>query len=203
MRRNPRLDADVEITRQMVEDALKRPRDFGYGGEIEGMFKTWSIGPVIQSRDSRLLEKSNAAALVKHLESDPSLEGEWEVNSANHWAVGWVDHLSFKVLDENGEPTRVFRVLEAWKERLSNYSIADEEDYSERESEATVENIEYAGKGFVSDDADEDWPLAVYTWLSDNDQSELENRDDQGGYPSDDALKDALDALGFLEEEDE
>ncbi len=43
----------------------------------------------------------------------------------------------------------------------------------------------------------ENWESDVYGWLSDNNCGAIENRDDQGGYPEEDELKEAFDALGF------
>jgi hypothetical protein len=37
----------------------------------------------------------------------------------------------------------------------------------------------------------------VYGWLSDHDCSAIENRDDRGGYPSEDQLRAAFEALGY------
>ena len=51
----------------------------------------------------------------------------------------------------------------------------------------------------VSDDATETWPYDVYSWLSNNYPSEIESREDQGGYPSDDSVKEALEDLGYLD----
>jgi len=46
-------------------------------------------------------------------------------------------------------------------------------------------------------DLPDDWVGQVYSWLSDNDSNQLKNRDDQGGYPSEDSLRAAFEALGF------
>jgi hypothetical protein len=40
----------ADITDKMVSDALETPRDFGYGGDNNELFHTWSLGPVIQVR---------------------------------------------------------------------------------------------------------------------------------------------------------
>ncbi|RKX66591.1 MAG: hypothetical protein DRP42_02875, partial [Tenericutes bacterium] len=50
-------------------------------------------------------------------------------------------------------------------------------------------------------DSDVDWCADVFSWLWDNDQTELENNDDQGAYPSEDSCKIALYALGYLDPE--
>ena len=62
--------------------------------------------------------------------------------------------------------------------------------------EATIENIGNAVK--QRDYAfPRGWEAKVYRWLADHDPSEIEDTDDRGGWPSEDALRRAFDALGF------
>lgn len=149
-------------------------------------------------RDSGLLDQSNAAAIVKELAAftegdDPDVEYE----SHSHWAVGHVDGLSVRVY-RNGEITEAFRRYHGLAEAMAIYPILDEEDYSRREYEATVENIGDAAWRLKDDyDLPDDWQFEVYSWLSENEPQEIENRDDQGGYPTEDALQRAFDAFGF------
>ena len=42
----------------------------------------------------------------------------------------------------------------------------------------------------------------MFSWFWDHNQRAVENRDDQGGYPSEDELREAFDALGFEQIED-
>ena len=78
------------------------------------------------------------------------------------------------------------------------YPILDEEDYSRRESESTIDNIVDAAWRIKDDyELPDDWEYEAYGWLSDNDCGAIENSDDQGGYPSEESLRAALDALGF------
>ena len=68
----------------------------------------------------------------------------------------------------------------------------------EREYEATLENIEDAAWRLKNEfDLPEGWEGEVYSWLSDNESSEVENADDQGGYPHEDALRRAFESLGY------
>jgi hypothetical protein len=61
-----------------------------------------------------------------------------------------------------------------------------------------LENIKDAAWRLKNDfDLPAGWESEVYTWLSDNRCGEIESTDDQGGYPSEAALKEAFDALGF------
>ena len=164
--------------------------------EIEDS-ENWAI-IYTHNRDSGLLDQSNAGVIGNALQpftdgDDPDVVME----SHNHWAVGHVDGFSVRVF-KDGQVTDAFRKYQELAEAMDGYPILDEEDYSRRESEATVENIVDAAWRLKDDyELSDDWQYEVYGWLSENDCGEVENRDDQGGYPSEEALRAAFDALGF------
>ncbi len=88
-------------------------------------------------------------------------------------------------------------------EQLDGYPILDEEDYSNREYEATLENINDAAWRVKHEyELPDGWESEVYSWLSDNRSGSVESKDDQGGYPSEDDLRAAFDALGYVQVED-
>lgn len=168
--------------------------------ELEDSDK-WSV-IYTHHRDSGLLDQSNAAAITEALEpftegDDPDLVFE----SHNHWAVGHIDGFSLRVFDQSGEITPAFRAYHELAERLADYPLLDEEDFSRREYEATLENLDLAAwkvkREYVLPDG---WESEVYSWLSDNDPAEIENRDDQGGWPSEESLRAAFEALGYEKE---
>jgi hypothetical protein len=151
-------------------------------------------------RDSGLLDQSNAAAIEKEMEEftegdDPDVVME----SHHHWAVGHIDGFSVRVY-RDGQITEAFKAYHKLAERLANYPILDEEDYSERELEATFENLPNAAWR-VKDDYElpDDWESEVYRWFSDPNCAAIENTDDQGGYPSEEELRAAFEALGYEE----
>lgn len=192
-------------TEDQIQKMLRLPDYFSAssGHPVSEDPEHWCLGPVIRTRDSGLIDQSNAAMLEKHLESMPELEEDWSIQSASHWACGWVDHLSFRLLDSEGKVTKIYHVLREWFDALEDYPLADDDDHSQREREATLEYIEYNGRRFLKSDAPSDWVSQVELWLEENDPKELESRDDQGGAPSDGALKGALEALGLAEEEED
>jgi hypothetical protein len=149
-------------------------------------------------RDSGLLDQSNAAAIENALKpfsegDDPDVVFE----SHSHWAVGHVDGFSIRVF-KDGQITKAFQTYHELAQQLDDYPILDESDYSDRECEATLENIGDAAWRLKHDfDLPDDWASQVYSWLSDHRCGEIENIDDQGGYPSESALREAFDALGF------
>ena len=151
------------------------------------------------NRDSGLLDQSNAKVISKAMA--PFTEGDDAdvVNeSHSHWAVGHVDGFSIRVFDGNGEITPAFKVYHELAEAMDAYPILDESDYSERELESTLENIEDAAWRLKNEfDLPEDWVWRVYDWLSDHRSGEVDNTDDQGGYPREAAMREAFDALNF------
>ncbi len=157
----------------------------------------WSI-IYTHHRDSGLLDQSNAAVIRKSLL--PFAEGnnpDVVFESHNHWAVGHIDGFSIRVF-KRGRITKAFRTYHELAQQMDDYPILDETDYSDREFDATAENIDDAAwrlkKEFV---LPKGWVDDVHCWLSDNECSEIENVDDQGGYPSEESLKRAFEALGY------
>jgi hypothetical protein len=150
-------------------------------------------------RDSGLLDQSNAAAIEEALRpfmemDEPDVVGERH----SHWGVGWVEGYAIRVFDQDGNVTAAFRRYCELRAKLSDYPVLDETDYSQREYDATVENIREAGHRFVSDEAPDDWAAEAFSWFWECNQCAVENRDDQGGYPTDDEMKECLRDLGWL-----
>ena len=157
----------------------------------------WAIF-YFQNRDSGLLDQSNAAVIAKTLEpftegDDPDAVSERH----DHWAVGWVEGFSIRVF-RDGEITAAFRTYHELAERLQDYPILDESDYSNREYDASLLNIELASwrlkRAF---NLPEGWESEVYSWLSENNPSAIDNRDDHGGWPEEGDFEDAFCALGY------
>lgn len=198
-----------KLSKEDICELLREPDNFSAGADnpIAKDPEHWCLGPVIRTRDSGLLEQSNAAALVKALEALPKFAGEWSLEEATHWGCGWVEHLSFRLLDDNGNPTAIYAWLAEWFTRLlEDYPVADDDDYSRREFEATLENIRYAGN-FMTRLLDvalpDNWEREVYNWLWENAQESVESRDDRGGYPSREKVVEAMRELGMIPEEEE
>jgi len=149
-------------------------------------------------RDSDLLDESNAEAISEAME--PFLDQEpCDVMEEHHdhWAVGWVDGYAIRVY-RDGQITEAFRTWHDLQARMNDYPLLNEEDYSSREYEATLSNITDAAWRVKRDyDLPEDWEREVFSWLWDHEQREIENTDDRGGYPSEDSLRQAFDALGY------
>ena len=155
----------------------------------------WSV-IYTHNRDSGLLDQSNAHVISQAMESfTEGDEPDVVFESHSHFAVGHVDGFSVRVFNATGNITPAFRAYHELAERL--------DDYSNREFEATLDNIKDAAWRLKNDfNLPEGWESEVYPWLSDHRSGEIENKDDQGGYPSEQALRAAFEALGFEEEKE-
>lgn len=178
-----------------MRKALRLPSNFGCSDKRIG--DTWALGPVILTRDSNILEQSNSAAIRRRLESDPSLEDDWCITSAHHWAVGWVDHLSFRVAEPNGEPSRAARVIKGLMDSLDEYPCLDDDDYAERVYEAAWASVEqHWDCSKLRDDLPESWVGDMMDWLEANECRALADGPEGPG-PSGPAFEAAARALGF------
>lgn len=190
-----------------IDELLKQPRDCFINSDHPASQdpEHWCVGPVILTRDSGLLAQANAISLKDHLKATPGIHGSWEIHTFNHWAVGWVEHLSFKVLKKGPgkKTTKIYGVIKDWFDGLSDYPVADDELLSRLEYEAGLAAIEGEGSRYLKDGADEAWVELVYRWLSDHCARELEDHDGNGPYPSREAVQEAMRAVGVHEEEEE
>jgi hypothetical protein len=221
-----RLDASPSFTNvdTWVDEALKEPDSFAMHNDDPKWFTTWSLGPVFKTRDSDNIQEANAIALIKHLESDPSLNNDWDIIGCSHWAVGHVDHLAFKVIERVGKATpkstelayhyplssrpgyrltRIARVLKQWFDNLAEYPVADDEELSRIEFEASLEAIQSQspprGRELL-DKLPEDWANQVYDVMGRDGSISTEG---QGAWADEERLEQTLDSLGFLQPKDE
>ncbi len=180
---------------QLAEEAVAHTSraEFAYRGDLP-LGKTWAF-TFSQSRDSGIVDVSNFETIKEDLEK--RFPDDVSDECFSHWAVGWMDHLLVRLLEDDGTVTPAGIAALEWQEKLDNYPVADEEDVSRREYGATIENIQQIGG------VDEVNAPDVYRWLSDNEPEELEIRDDGGAWPNEEAVHRALVELGLEEPEEE
>ena len=85
----------------------------------------WIVVPVGQNRDSECLDQSNFATALALLGGESETV---EVHRFGHWACGWVEI----IIVDNTVPSNVIAV-QGITDRLYNYPVLDDDDYSERE----------------------------------------------------------------------
>lgn len=131
----------------------------------------------VRTRDSDLLTDSNFEYLKKQLKD---LDGV-QVLTFNHWGIGWIEAI---MIHEDAKES--LEKAEQFLTKYHNYPVFDEEDYYQREYDATVSNI--ASEGGV----DTDTAKRVYEWLSQHNPDSLEAVDGGGGYPDKSVIDTAL-----------
>jgi hypothetical protein len=186
---------DVEGTAEELAGNHRRFDSFAWHAEPDDG-ENWAV-IYTHHRDSGILDQSNANAIENALSP---FEEDAVSESHSHWAVGHVDGYALRVY-RGSEITKAFRTYCEHMAALADYPVLDEEDYSRREYESALESIEQEGGRMVKDDAG-DWASRVYSLLSDNEADwphELENRDDQGAYPSRESIRAALFELDLLD----
>jgi hypothetical protein len=188
----PQTKEDYQKEAEQAVKEAAQLTDFSYHGDKD-LGRTWAI-TFSKSRDSGLLEQSNYDSVKGDLEK--RFPKDVSDERFSHFAVGWLDQLLVRMLDRNGKVTKAGIAALEWKDRLEDYPAADEEDYSRRELEATIDNIKFEGG------LDETTAQAVYDWFFENDQMAIESSDGRGGYPSREEIDKALKALGLMELEE-
>lgn len=149
----------------------------------------------MQPVDGEMLD-SFAARLDTAIESGP----DYEIHYFGHWAT------DFEIIIVR-PGSAAHRKAQSIVAALSDYPVLDESDFSEREHEASLENIKEVIRQIENDvDSNSDIDLGfdehaseVFSWLWDNEQSEVECHDGGGAYPSRESVERAIVALGYLE----
>lgn len=126
-----------------AKEALKKPSDFGWWGRDE-MFITWGWSGISKHRDSHLIDVSNF-----HFVSDDLIkkyEDDFQIVGMSHWAVGHVDHLIVRILEDENAPITEDNITDAFKEAFEwvtylkeDYCIASDDHYSTLVSEKVFE----------------------------------------------------------------
>ena len=98
-------------------------------------FSEWYLAPVCQTRDSGILERSNFETVEKDLEQFNTWieEDDEEVQTVanhrfGHWGPGWYEIILIHATNE-----KALKAADEWSAALSDYPVADEEAYSEKE----------------------------------------------------------------------
>lgn len=199
-------DSEVSDLAKELSGNWKRMKSFAWFRESEiNDSDQWAI-VYTHHRESGLLDRSNAGVIGKAMLPFAEKDGDDPdvvMETHSHFAVGWIAGFSIRCLDQQGNLTEAFRRYAELHVAMEQYPILDEEDFSNREYEATVENIVDAAKSIEDEyELPDDWQHEVYSWFSDNECGELESASDQGGYPSEEALQRAMNAL-FKRTDDE
>jgi hypothetical protein len=132
-----RLNSDVTMAARSLAGNWKSFDNFSWNGNPKHRPEDCAI-VYLSNRDSGCLTESNEAAI--HAALRPWMgsldDGDLvESQSHNHWAVGHVDGIVIRCVDDKG-PTAAFRKLHELAQQLDTYPVLDENDFSDRERAA-------------------------------------------------------------------
>jgi hypothetical protein len=164
-----------------AQEALTRPRDFGYHGDLP-LFESWGL-TFSQTRDSDALERSNYRRIFEDLKelAGRSSDGMWDDYvqdfRSSHWMNGWMEQIAVRVLEDEDGPVEVDNLTPIFIQAaeiafdLEDYSIYDEDDLSSLEDEEDWERF------------DQEWGRMLRSW----------DEESEGALPTEDE-KDAVHA---------
>lgn len=127
------------LLKQLAE--LRWGRDSDYAGR---QYEQYLRGPSI-TRDSGPLEKSNFKAALEMLggedrdgaDEDNDYYGDVIVEHWTHWGPGWVEQILVHY-----KAKKKLEILKDIKDRIENYPVLDEEDYSQMETDERSESYD-------------------------------------------------------------
>lgn len=194
----------ADAIRTLAADAAgnwQRYDSFAWFGRPDDA-EQWAV-VYYSNRDSDLLDQSNGEVIRQTMEpftegDDPDAVGERH----SHWACGYVDGYSIRVYGPDGEPTAAFAAWCDLQARMKDYPVLDEEEWSNREWEDTQSNLTEVGERVARNqdrEVPDGWQSAVADWFDGSREyrHELEPCDGFGGYPTDESIEAAFDALGW------
>jgi hypothetical protein len=118
---------------ELAEQALTKPEDFGWWGREE-MFNTWGWAGIDKNNSSNVLDECNFDVIVKDLAS--RYPDDFDVVGLKHWAVGHVDRLTVRILNEPGDIaedniSEPFKECIEWLISLDEYPVADDAQFDD------------------------------------------------------------------------
>lgn len=172
-----------------------------FGSEM-GWRKPKAIERMCSIVDLPMVDGETVAAFAERLGRTLAVDydRDYQTHQFNHWGPGWFEIIVVR------PGSAAHREAQAIAAALSDYPVLDESDFSEREHEASLENVEQVIRDVsrsLDGDESDDWDTEalaseVFGWLWDNEQGECECHDGGGAYPSEESVERALTALGYL-----
>lgn len=181
---------------------------FGYHGDTP-IGVTWGIVTSIAPNIAEIIDESNWECFIKEMKTLETLTEEelYTIERFASWASP-TENLMVKLIDDNGYPTiAAIKVLELLN-RLADYPLLDEDDYSQRESDSdyqgNIDSIRSAMNSvmLIDETPDNDTGI-VWEWLYENDPQAIESASSgysgAGGYIADEPIYVALYCLGWID----
>jgi hypothetical protein len=177
--KKPKYPQQTKSTPRYIPKSLtpwKRADDYS-GEDFSNYYVVYS-----KHRDSTLVDQSNWDVLVKKFGENNAVI----TPSFGHWAVG---HAEIMMIRKDAPDLLLMELDEIITNVKEHYPLIDESDYSEKQYEATIDNIK--SEGNIPDKKARE----VFGWLHERNPDSVEDSDDQGGYPTYEAIQEAIEGL--------
>lgn len=161
--------------------------------------KAWLVVPVMRTRDSEALARSNFDAALKMFsergdeKADDDGYEDFETHGFNHWGPGWFDI----IIVQPDSPAQ--KIAEEIEESLVNYPVLDECLFSEYEADELHDVVSEACRWL---DSKHDVTLDEEAFDAMGVANHL-NWDLHGTSPTEEAIAQALYELDMLKEDDD
>lgn len=196
MQQRPLGTYRVPVPESRLRVILARPGSMHLRSEtphFAEMFTTWSLGPVVLTRDSSPLDRANWIVLSQLLFE---FADQFEVIHMSHWACGWCDHLAFHAAVD-GKATPLCEALEGWFQIRTTFPAADHDVWDAVIAGDLDVNLRRTAQELGVKLSDRKL-IALRRHLTRTAPTEMEIRDGQAPYPETEVVEPALRALGFL-----
>lgn len=189
---------------------------FGYHGDTP-IGETWAIILAYAPNVADTLSESNWQVLTEDFEDQ--YPHDYTIERFGSWITP-TENLMVRMINDNGAPTEAARLALTWHEQLDNYPVANEDHFSQLESEyeytANLESIDSTiRKHWLIAEPKTEWSdfknrfmkhnEYIQMWLYENDPDAIEQASygysGGGGYLEDTPVLAALYALGWLDRE--
>lgn len=142
---------DPRIDQMLTESNPRNIPDFAYFGDLPmGETWAWTFGT---NRDADALVRSNWDVITFDMQS--RFPDDTDIFRAGHWACGWVEQLSVRVLNDDGTMTDAGQAVLDWMDHLDNYPVADDEHFSDLEYSEWLEYVTAEIKHIMFNDYEE------------------------------------------------
>lgn len=186
---------------------------FGYWGN-KPLGESWGMVFGYAHANNSLLEESNFRVMVKWVSEKFEEDSDFEAVEFGG-AFGTIEHLIIRLTNQDGSISRIAHYVYGLLQKLEDYPVLDESDWSEREWESdylgNMESIRSVIRDHQIDphfdygqDSCSPRPLEVIVrdWLNENDPDSIDHAStgysDGGGYIESIPVLGALYALGAL-----
>ena len=164
----PEGHAEIQNWAEAKVRGTSQMQNYAYWGDVP-IGQTWGFIGRGRHRDSGSLDNSNFEVIYEDLKK--RFPNDVTIIRSSHWAVGWSEGIAVHLLDDNGVATKAAAAAMEWEEKLEDYPVADDDHFSERERQDSVDTI----KGVLG--VDDSMAGLLYESVSQNESPTPENLD--------------------------